>query len=305
MSHHVVETDGLSKNYGKKQAITDFTINIPRGGTHAIIGSNGAGKSTLFRLLLGIQTPSSGTAKLLGECSRTLSPQTRARISYVNEEHTLPLWMTAGQITQCQRNQYPHWNETIYRDVLKNFDVQAHQLVGSLSRGERAGLNLSMALGQMPELLILDEPTLGMDVVAKQSFLQSLIFVGSDLETTVIYCSHQMEEVERLADSLIIMEKGRLRCFSTPDEFRNRISYWILSGSQRFHREGLAGLLTVKEIEDQIHLMALDRADDFSEELRRRGAETVERAPLNFEQAVNAFLAKNHEGTQVAMGAAT
>jgi ABC-2 type transport system ATP-binding protein len=101
--------------------------------------------------------------------------------------------------------------------------------VSGLSRGGRAGFNLSMALVQSPELLILDEPTLGLDVVAKQSFLEALMFTETLNESTIIYCSHQMEEVERVADNLIILEKGQLRNNSAPDVFVERISSWVVS----------------------------------------------------------------------------
>ena len=295
MNDLVVETRALTKCFGNKTALNNFTIQIPTGGTHALVGSNGAGKSTLFRLLLGILEPTSGISMLLGANCAELPPETRGRIGYVNEEHTLPNWMTVAQVTQLQKSFYPNWDQAIYGQVIGNFDVGTNQKVSSLSRGERAGFNLSMALAQKPDLLILDEPTLGMDVVAKQAFLESLIFTGSDLNTTVIYCSHQMEEVERLADTLIIMEKGTLRNFSRPDEFQARISYWIADFSTCFSCDQLPGFLYSKEIEGQYHLTVIDQPESFADSLRQMGADSVQKCPVNLEHAVNAFLAKNHD----------
>ncbi len=175
MHPYVIETDKLCLHYGKKTALDKLTLRIPRGGIHAFIGANGAGKSSLFRLLLGFEIPSSGSARILGQDSTALTPAVRARIGFVNEEHTLPPWMRVDEVTALQRSQYPQWSEERYQAVLRNFNVLPSQKVAQLSRGERAGVNLALALAQCPELLILDEPTLGLDVVAKRVFLGALM----------------------------------------------------------------------------------------------------------------------------------
>ena len=142
--------------------------------------------------------------------SQQLTPEIRGRIGFVNEEHTLPGWMRVSQVTAMQRHQYPRWNQHAFDSVIGHYHVLPEQKVGQLSRGERAGFNLALALAQAPELLVLDEPTLGLDVVAKRAFLESLLHGNAAEEVTVIYCSHQMEEIERVADNLIILERGRL-----------------------------------------------------------------------------------------------
>ncbi len=137
-----------------------------------------------------------------------MTPAIRGRVGYVNEEHSLPGWMRAEAVVAMQKSFYPNWNQRIYDKVIAWFDVDPSQKVSGLSRGERAGLNLSMALAQRPEVLILDEPTLGLDVVARQSFLEAMMFTEHSDKTTMIYCSHHMDEIERVADRLIILEKG-------------------------------------------------------------------------------------------------
>ena len=293
---YCIETDGLTKRYGTKLALKDFTLKVEEGGIHAIVGSNGAGKSTLFRLLLGVATPTSGSARLLGTDSTALSPEVRGRVGYVNEEHTLPLWMRAREITDHQRGFYPTWNQGVYDSVIGYFDVDQDQRVAGLSRGERAGLNLAMALAQSPDLLILDEPTLGLDVVARQSFLEALMFTETQANTTIIYCSHQMEEIERVADRLIIMEKGALKNNSSPDDFVERVSCWVgeFPGGLP-DRAAIPGFLTARNIEGQHHILVADQKDDFGYFLMANGASAVTRAPVNLERAVNAFLTKNHK----------
>jgi ABC-2 type transport system ATP-binding protein len=296
---YCIQTEGLTKRYGKKLALRDFTLEIGQGGIHAIVGSNGAGKSTLFRLLLGMATPTSGSARLLGVDSRDLPVEVRGRVGYVNEEHTLPLWMKAREITGHQRSFYPKWNQAVYESVIGYFDVDQNQRVAGLSRGERAGLNLSMALAQSPELLILDEPTLGLDVVARQSFLEALMFTETEANTTIIYCSHQMEEIERVADRLIIMERGTLKNNSSPEAFVERVSSWVAEFPAGLPDKGrIPGFLSARNIEGQHHIIVADQGDDFGDFLKTSGASAVARNPVNLERAVNAFLTKNHSSPQ-------
>ena len=169
---YVIETRALSKCYGRKLALDNLDLAIPRGRIHAIVGANGAGKSTLFRILLGFMPPSAGQARILGRDSQSLTPQDRARIGFVNEEHTLPNWMRVSQVVAMQRHQYGRWNPQAFDGVIGHYNVLPEQKIGQLSRGERAGFNLALALAQGPELLVLDEPTLGLDVVAKRAFLE-------------------------------------------------------------------------------------------------------------------------------------
>ncbi len=162
-SDYVIETHALSKRYGRKLALDHLDLQVPRGRIHAIVGANGAGKSTLFRILLGFLAPTSGSSRILGRDSQQLTPQDRARIGFVNEEHTLPGWIRVDQVSAMQHHQYPHWNQRAYDEVIGHYHVLPEQKIGQLSRGERAGFNLALALAQSPELLVLDEPTLGLD----------------------------------------------------------------------------------------------------------------------------------------------
>jgi ABC-2 type transport system ATP-binding protein len=296
MTNYCIETHQLSKTYGNKTAVNQLDLQIKSGGIHAFVGSNGAGKSTLFRLLLGVTTATSGSATLLGQNCEKLSTELRGKVGYVNEEHTLPNWMTVEKVVAMQKHFYHTWNDGIYQRVIGYFDVDPKQKVSGLSRGERAGFNLSMALAQSPELLILDEPTLGLDVVAKQSFLEALMFTESENESTIIYCSHQMEEVERVADNLVILEKGRLINNSAPDEFVERIASWVVDfDSSIIDKAQIQGLLSLKLIDGQHHVMTVDQnPNDFRQQMQVMGAQSVQTLGVTLNSAVNAFLAKNH-----------
>ena len=292
---YVIETRALSKRYGRKLALDNLDLRIPRGRIHAIVGANGAGKSTLFRILMGFMPPTAGEARILGKDSQRLTPGDRSRIGFVNEEHTLANWMRVSQVMAMQRHQYPRWNQQAFDGVIGHYHVLPEQKVGQLSRGERAGFNLALALAQGPELLVLDEPTLGLDVVAKRAFLESLLYSNAADDCTVIYCSHQMEEIERVADNLIILERGQLKNMSAPEDFTARVSHWVADvpfKGPELHT--VPGLLEVQRLDGLHHYLVLDQDAGFERFLREAGARSVQSMPVSLDRAVNAFLAKNH-----------
>ena len=291
----IIETCALTKRYGHKLALDHLNLTIPRGRIHAIVGANGAGKSTLFRILLGFLAPSSGQARILGRDSQRLTPDDRSRIGFVNEEHTLPGWMRVAQVTAMQCRQYRRWNQAAFDEVIGHYHVLPEQKVAQLSRGERAGFNLALALAQRPELLVLDEPTLGLDVVAKRAFLESLMYSNVADDCTVIYCSHQMEEIERVADNLIILERGQLKNMSAPDEFCARVTHWVADVPFKGpDPKTVPGLLEMQRLDGLHHYLVLDQDADFERFLRASGARSVQSMPVGLDRAVNAFLAKNH-----------
>lgn len=304
MSGKLIDIERLTLQYKGKRALDDLTLSVACGGIHAVVGANGAGKSSLFRVLLGFEAASSGSARVLGCDSRRLTPDLRARIGFVNEEHTLPGWMRIDEVTAMQRRQYPAWHEERYRAVLRNFNVQGGQQIAKLSRGERAGVSLALALGQNPELLILDEPTLGLDVVSKRLFLGAMMDSSYAGGATIVYCSHQMDEIERVADRLIVLQRGSLKFNGAPDEFCARIALWVAEFPFRAPATGhLRGILQTDSIDGLTHFMVQDRGDDFGAELRLLGARSVHVMPVNLERAVNAVLADGHIASTI--GAAT
>lgn len=291
----VIRTEGLSLVYKRKLALDDMTLTLPRGGIHAIVGANGAGKSSLFRVLLGFESPTAGRASVLGCDSTALTPELRGRIGFVNEEHSLPGWLRVSDVTAMQRKLYTAWNQARFDEVAGNFNVLPEQFISQLSRGERAGVSLALALAQSPELLILDEPTLGLDVVAKRAFLESLMFTALDNDATVVYCSHQMEEIERVADNLVIIERGRLRHMSAPDEFCERVRLWVAEFPFKApDLSGLPGLLEAQQIDGLTHLTVFDQPDEFGARLKLLGARSVQSMPATLERAVNGFLSRGH-----------
>ncbi len=305
-----VETHALCKNYGRKPVLRALSMRIPEGGIHAVIGRNGAGKSTLFQLLLGFLHPTSGHCSVLGTDSTRLTPAQRARIGWISEEHALPGWLRVEQLIALQEASFAGWQPRLCAEVLGQFDIPARQHVGALSRGERAGLALALALAQKPRLLILDEPMLGLDVVARQSFVESLLFadpegsLGSSddtgengLQRTVVYCSHQLDDVERLADSVWLLDGGQNLLSATPDELCRRVVAWTASLPAGAAVPTGHGVLQARDLDGIQQFHVLDRGDDFAAELAALGATDVSRQAVSFEAAARALLGRTVDPT--------
>ena len=296
MAPPAVETAALSLSLGRTNILDRLDLAFPASGIHALIGANGAGKSTLFRLLLGFVQPSSGQALVLGRDSRRIPPSARASIAYLNEEHRLPSWARAGELIALHRRHFPAWQERRFEPAWRACGIDEARKVSALSRGERAGLALALALGQAPELLILDEPTLGLDLVARERFIAMLIAAADEDGCAILFSSHQMDEVERLAETVTLLDRGRLRLAATPEEICARVTHWIsdipFKGPDP---TTVPGLLQAQRIEGLHHHWVEDQGPEFEAFLRAQGARRAEAHPSSFARAVGAYLAARAE----------
>jgi ABC-2 type transport system ATP-binding protein len=292
-AHLVLEARGLSKRFGDKLALDGLELALDAGRVHAVIGPNGAGKSTLFHILLGFLPATAGEARVLGRDSRQLRPADRGRIGLVSEDHALPPWLRVDALVGMQRRHYARWSDAAYREVIGQFRIGARQTVAQLSRGERAGLSLALALGQAPDLLVLDEPTHGLDVVAKNVVLEALLAQAARGRCTLVYCSHQLDEIERLADNLVVLERGRLSCMAAPEELCARVRLWLADIPFRGPDPAeVPGLLQVRAVDGVFHYLVLDQGDGFAGYLKQAGARTVRTMSVSLPCAVDAVLAR-------------
>jgi ABC-type Na+ transport system ATPase subunit NatA len=161
-----VVTDRLTKYYGQKCFVNCLSIRVPKGSVYGLLGRNGAGKSTTIRILMGMVQADAGRATLLGEDAFALSPETRGRIAYLAEGHPLYRGMRIGEIARFTRAFYPNWDPDLFDQILDHFELSPKAKIRTLSRGQRAQVSLALAVAPDPELLVLDDPTLGLDTVA-------------------------------------------------------------------------------------------------------------------------------------------
>src|SRR5258708_4067174 len=188
----VIQTQGLTRYFGSKPAVYELTLAVPKGGVFAFLGRNGSGKTTTIRMLLGLLRPTRGEGRILGLDIRSLPAEARARIGYLTEEHQLYNWMTVRQCGEFQSQFYPRWNEKICRGVIGHFNLRPEARVKDLSRGERAGLCLALTLAPDPELLVLDDPALGLDPVARRSLAEAMIYLTRRSDRTIFFSSHDL-----------------------------------------------------------------------------------------------------------------
>jgi ABC-type multidrug transport system ATPase subunit len=207
---HPIAIEEVTVRYGRANACDRVTLSVARGEVYALLGRNGAGKSSLVRCLLGQQKPSSGRARLFGEDVWKRRADLMGRVGVVPEEPDAPPAMTAGQIADFCRRLYPAWDRKATSERLARFGVPLDVPFGRLSKGEKGEVMLAAALGHAPDLLVLDDPTLGLDAVARRAFFEELIGELADRGATVFITTHDLSSIEGIATRIGIMKSGRL-----------------------------------------------------------------------------------------------
>ena len=227
----VIVTQRLTKWYDGRPVVRDLNLRIGQGSVYGFLGRNGAGKSTAIKMMLGMVHPDFGRAELLGEDSFALRPATRARIAYLAETHPLYRWMTVGQAVRFTRAFYPTWDAGLLERILDHFQLSLRQRMRRLSNGQRAQVSLALAVAADPELLILDDPTLGLDTVVRREFLESMIQIIQRRGRTIFFSSHILGDVERVADRIGILVDGTLRVDCPTEHFKEAIRKVVLEFS--------------------------------------------------------------------------
>lgn len=213
MDNGVIYTDNLTKRFGRHPAVDGLSLSVPRGSVFAFLGKNGAGKTTTIRMLLNLLDKSSGQAQVLGRDSVRDALEIKRRVGYVADGQVMYDWMTVRELVWFCKGFYPDWDDAFAADLLRRLELPAATKVRDLSRGQQAKLALLLAMAYRPELLILDEPTTGLDVVVRRNFLEGIIELIQEEGRTVFFSSHIVHEVERVADWVGIIDGGRLvRC---------------------------------------------------------------------------------------------
>lgn len=210
MSERAIEVRDLTVRYGRKVAVDHINLNVERGSVYALLGRNGAGKSSLVRCLLGEYRPSSGSTLMFGENTWDKRASLMHRVGVVSEEADAPPDMTVAAIARFCAAIYPRWDNALLESRLKTFAIPVSSRFGALSKGQKKQVLLATALAMSPELLMLDDPTLGLDVVARKSLFEEVIAELADRGITILITTHDLAGVEALADRVGILKNGQL-----------------------------------------------------------------------------------------------
>lgn len=219
----VLETRALTKRYGKVAALRGLDLSVGAGEVYGFLGRNGAGKSTTIRILMGITKPDQGEVRLFGESTRGAPVHLRQRIGYVAQEQSFYEWMSAGRLARFVAGFYPTWDQPTFERLCREQDVPLDRKVGGFSGGMKMKLALALALGHRPPLLILDEPTAGLDPVARREFLERVREDAERTGRTTFFSTHLIDEIELVADRVAIVDDGRARYEGTVDVLAARV----------------------------------------------------------------------------------
>ncbi|HEY1794350.1 MAG TPA: ABC transporter ATP-binding protein [Opitutaceae bacterium] len=219
---NTIETRNLSHRYGRTEVLHDLTLEVPEGRVFALLGANGAGKTTAIKVLMNLLRPSAGSARVLGVDSVRLGPAELGRIGYVSENQEMPGWMTVRGLLDYCRPFYPTWDRGLESRLLREFELPEWRRIRDLSRGMAMKAALLSSLAYRPRLLVLDEPFSGLDALAREEFVHGILEVAGFGEWTVFVSSHDIEEVERLADTVALLDSGRLSFAESTDSLLGR-----------------------------------------------------------------------------------
>jgi ABC-2 type transport system ATP-binding protein len=220
MTHPVVDVNDLSRCFGHKQALENVSFRAATGQVYGLVGSNGAGKTTLIKHLLGLLRATSGSVRVFGLDPVRDPVGVLGRVGYLYEERELPEWMSIDELMRYTQAYHPTWDAAYARELLETFALDPARKVKDLSKGMRAQAGLIAAVAHRPELLILDEPSSGLDVVVRRDILDAVVRAVADDGRTVIFSSHLLDEVERMSDHVTLMHQGRVALSGVLDDVR-------------------------------------------------------------------------------------
>ena len=210
MSEPIISVSGVTRRFGAQTALDEVTLALPRGGVYGLVGANGAGKTTLIKHILGLLRAETGDVRVFGLDPVADPVGVLSRIGYLSEDHDLPMWMSVGELMRYSRAFYPAWDQAYAEDLRRWFGLDPPARIKNLSKGQKARAGLLVALAHRPELLLLDEPSSGLDPVVRRDIVEAIMRTIADEGRTVLFSSHLLDEVERVADHVTMINHGRI-----------------------------------------------------------------------------------------------
>ncbi|HEV3150416.1 MAG TPA: ABC transporter ATP-binding protein, partial [Acidobacteriaceae bacterium] len=276
-----IETRDLVKRYGSIAAVDGLSLSVPRGAVYALVGRNGSGKTTTIRMLLDLARPDAGTARVLGMDAHAERVKVLERVGYVSDRPLLSGW-TGDQLVRLNRGFYPRWSDELVARYVRVFESPMKQRFRNLSRGNQTKMWLLLALAQQPDVLVLDEPTAGLDPVVTDQLLRVLVEDVAAEGRTVFMSSHHLSEIERIADWVGMIDKGKLLLEAPMEELRTRFRRIQVAGVSEMVARGAA--MRVRRSGASTEYVVRDGAEEFVDALERDGATVLQSSPMNLSE---------------------
>ena len=287
----VIETSGLRKHYGpggQIEALRGLDLHVPPGSIHGFLGRNGAGKTTAIKVLLGMARPTSGEARVFGLPAHVqdASVEIRRRTGFVSDDKDLYDYMTVAEMIRFTSPFFPRWRRDLEERYLRKFELPLDRKVKALSRGMRTKLALLLALCRGAELLILDEPTSGLDPAMTEEVLQALVTHVAGEEMTVFFSSHQIAEVEQIADRVTIIDRGRAVVTGALDDLKEsfRRVQLVFEGDAPDATFRTPGVARVRRKGRVLSVLSSAGAEALVDEARRLNPLSVDVAPVTLKE---------------------
>jgi ABC-2 type transport system ATP-binding protein len=281
MTELAIETRDLVKRYGSIAAVDGLSLSVPRGAVYALVGRNGSGKTTTIRMLLDLSLPDAGTARVLGMDCHAERVKVLERVGYVSDRPLLGGW-TGEQLVRFNRGFYPRWSDELVARYVRVFDIPMKQKFRNLSRGNQTKMWLMLALAQQPDVLVLDEPTAGLDPVVTDQLLRVLVEDVAAEGRTVFMSSHHLSEIERIADWVGMIDKGKLLLEAPMEDLRARFRRIQVAGVAEMAMPVAA--MRVRRSGASTEYVVRDGAEEFVDALERGGATVLQSSPMNLSE---------------------
>jgi len=239
----VLEFHDVHRSYRTdEEVLSGVNLRVERGEVVGLLGRNGAGKTTMLRLALGLLEPQGGTVRAFDLDPRVRPLEVKRRTGYVSEEQVLPPFLRVGDVLDLHRDLFPDWDGALERDLRDRFEIALDARIRKLSKGQARRVTLLCAVAHRPELLLLDEPAGGLDPAARREFLETSIRLLNESGSTILFSSHYMTDVERLAERIVLLEGGRVRIDRPLDDLREEYSLLVLPDDGTVSRERVRAL---------------------------------------------------------------
>lgn len=290
----VIEMRGVRKSFGRTEVLRGLELSVPRGQTFAFLGRNGAGKTTTIRMLLGLLNPDAGEIRVLGLDPQKSAIEIRRRVGYVAEDQAMFGWMRVGQLMSFVAPFYPTWDAAWARQLAERFELPTKTRVKHLSKGQGVRVALLLALAHRPQLVILDDPTLGLDPIMRKEFLRDLVTYLQGENVSVFFSSHLLYEIEPVADSVVIIDHGQVVRQAETETLRAKVKRLVAGVDAEGVLRGLPGVLDVSRRGRQAAVVVED-IDAARPRLAAAGVEAQE-IDLNLDEIFEAYVIGRRKG---------
>ena len=293
MSEPAIKIEGLHFSYGKKKVLKGVNLEVPRGSIFGFLGRNGSGKTTTIKTMLGLQKPQSGKCLVGGLDSFTQTLDIRRRIGFMAEDQQMYGWMKVSRIIKWVAGFYPNWDHNFVDELIEILKLPKDTKVRELSKGQNSSLALLLALGHRPVIVILDDPTLGLDPIARKDFLRHVIDLLQSNNVTVFFSSHLLYEIEPVADHIAILDNGVIIKSSRTEELRESVRRFVLTPSSDTNLSNFPGVLDVFRAGENISVTIEDCDESKRAKMKAMSANGTQETALNLDEIFEAYVIGN------------